>query len=218
VRALTAPFRDRLRLETPVEFVRRLPDGAVVKAVHHAPQSFDAVVLACHSDQALALLRDPSTPEREILGAIPYQPNEAVLHTDTALIPRRGMAQASWNYMRFAQGQGEGGAESCTVTYDLTRLQHLPTSRRYLVTLNATQRIDPAKVVRRMTYEHPVYTAAGMAAQMRWPEINGRNRTYFCGAWWGYGFHEDGVRSGAAVAAAINGQAFDEELHLRRVG
>jgi predicted NAD/FAD-binding protein len=213
VRALSRPFAERIRLQTPVEWVRRLPDHVVVKPAHDQAHAYDAVVFACHSDQALGLLRDPGPEEREILGAIPFQDNEVVLHTDERLLPRRRLARAAWNYHRFA-----GDAGRVTVTYNLTTLQCLPTDRQFLVTLNASDAIDPARVIMRTVYAHPVYNSASMAAQARWAQINGPNRTYFCGAYWGYGFHEDGVRSGLAVARAINGQVVDAELHLRRVG
>jgi predicted NAD/FAD-binding protein len=213
VRSLVAPLGERLRLRTPVEWVRRLTDQVLVKPHGEPAHAFDNVIFACHSDEALALLRDPTPTEREVLGAIPFQPNDTVLHTDERLLPRRRLARAAWNYHRFRDDPGR-----VTVTYDLTLLQRLPTARRVLVTLNATDAIDPAKILRRMSYAHPVYTAPSMAAQARWREINGPNRSWYCGAWWGYGFHEDGVRSGFAVANAINGQAIDEELHLRRVG
>jgi predicted NAD/FAD-binding protein len=216
VRAIARPLGSRLRLHTPVEWVRRLPGGALLKAAHHEAQIYDAVVFACHSDQALALLRDPTPAEQAVLGAIPYQENEAVLHTDERLLPRRALARAAWNYHRLAaEGADE---ERVTVTYDLTLLQQLPGARRLLVTLNASAAIDPARVLRRITFHHPVFDARGMAAQERWREINGRDRAYFCGAYWGYGFHEDGVRSGLAVADAIEGREFDAQLHLRRVG
>jgi len=217
VRALVKPFRDRVRLRTPVEWVRRLPGEVMVKPQGENAHAYDAVVFACHSDEALALLKDPTPAEQDILGAIPFQENDTVLHTDERLLPRRPLARAAWNYHRFA-GRFAGESGRVTVTYDLTLLQRLPTQRRFLVTLNATDAIDPAKVLRRMSYWHPVYTARSMAAQARWREINGPNRTWYCGAWWGFGFHEDGVRSGLAVANGINGQVVDEELHLRRVG
>jgi len=213
VRALTRPFQDRLRLNAPVEWVRRLPGEVMIKVRNEPAHAYDAVLFACHSDQALALLRDPSPLEEDILGAIPFQDNEAVLHTDERLLPRRRLARAAWNYHRMA-----GEQSAVTVTYNLTTLQRLPTQRQLLVTLNAGAAIDPDCVIQRMTYAHPVYNAPSMAAQLRWAEINGQNRTYFCGAWWGYGFHEDGVRSGLAAARAINGQDVDAELHLRRVG
>jgi predicted NAD/FAD-binding protein len=213
VRALLDPFRDRMQLRTPVEWVRRLPDRVLLKA-HGAPvRAFDHVVLACHSDQALRLLRDPTAAEQEILGAIPYQTNHAVLHTDDSLLPTCHRARAAWNYHRFPDESG-----GVTVTYNLTRLQRLPTRRQVLLTLNAESAIAPERIIRRLTYAHPVYNARSLAAQARWRELNGRNRTSYCGAYWGLGFHEDGLRSGLAVANAINGQHSDEQLHLRRVG
>jgi hypothetical protein len=196
-----------------VEWVRRLPDQVMVKPRHEQAHAFDAVIFACHSDQALQLLKDPTATEQDILGAIAFQDNDAVLHTDERLLPRRRLARAAWNYHRFAGDSGRA-----TVTYNLTTLQRLPTQRQFLLTLNAADAIDPAQVIQRMTYEHPVYNYRSLAAQARWAEINGPNRTFFCGAYWGYGFHEDGVRSGLAVARAINGQVVDAELHLRRVG
>lgn len=213
VRALTAPFRDRIRLGTPVEWVRRLPDQVMVKPRGEQPRGFDRLVVACHADQALRLLRDSSASERDILGAIPFQDNEAVLHTDQRLLPRHPRARASWNYNRFASRCGR-----VTVTYNLTALQRLPTAPPLLLTLNATDLIEPQRIMQRMVYAHPVYNRRSMAAQARRDEISGINRTYYCGAYWGYGFHEDGVRSGLAVANAINGQPQRDELHLRRVG
>jgi predicted NAD/FAD-binding protein len=213
VRALIRPFVDRVRLGTPVEWVRRLPEQVMVKARHEPVHAFDAVVFACHSDQALKLLKDPTPIEREILGAIPFQENEAVLHTDERLLPRRPLARAAWNYHRDGAKRGH-----VTVTYDLTTLQRLPSPRRILLTLNASAAIEPARVIQRVTYHHPVYNSTSMTAQARWAELNGPNRSYYCGAYWGYGFHEDGVRSGLAVSNAVNGQVSDAQLHLRRVG
>jgi predicted NAD/FAD-binding protein len=199
VRAILAPLRDRLLLNTPVEWIHRYPDRVVVKARGRAEASYDQVVLACHSDQALRLLRDPSTAEREILGAVAWQDNEAVLHTDIRLMPRNRRARAAWNYHRSSTQQ----TGRVSVTYDLTRLQSLPGPREFLLTLNDTGSVDPRTVVERLSYSHPVYTQATIAAQQRHAEINGINRSYYCGAWWGYGFHEDGVRSAIAVADAF---------------
>lgn len=218
VRAITRPFHDRIRISTPVEAITRLPGAVMVRARNEAALGYDAVVLACHSDQALALLTDPSPPEREILGAIPYQENTGVLHTDERLLPRRQLARAAWNYHRLAGARG-GIRGRVTVTYDLTALQRLRTRRRFLVTLNAPEAVDPSRVIRQLSYTHPVYNARSMAAQKRWAEINGGNRTWYCGAYWGYGFHEDGVLSGLSAARALqNGSAGHEQLHLRRVG
>jgi predicted NAD/FAD-binding protein len=214
VRAILAALPGRVRLATPIEWVRRLPDRVLVKPRGEDVGVFDAVVFACHADQALGLLKDPGRQEQEILGAVPFQPNQAVLHTDERLLPSRPLAHAAWNYHRL---RGDGGGR-VSVTYDLTRLQNLASPRRILLTLNADDAIDARQVLARMTYTHPVYNRASMAAQARWIELAGVNRSYYCGAWWGYGFHEDGVRSGLAVSNAINGQVTDAKLHLRRVG
>jgi uncharacterized protein len=198
VEALTRPWRDRLRLNTPVRTIRRLADHVEVSFAGGDRDEFDAVVLAVHADQALALLADPSPREHELLSAFPYQPNEAVLHTDTALLPRRRRAWASWNYHLLDEPPGRA-----TVTYHMNRLQSLRSAQQYCVTLNRTEAIDPARVVRRIGYAHPVYTAAGVRAQARHDEISGVHRTFYCGAYWGWGFHEDGVVSGRRAAAQL---------------
>jgi uncharacterized protein len=194
VEALTRPFSHRLRLRTPVQEVTRHHDHVLVKPRGGEAERFDEVVLATHSDQALALLADASDREREILGAIPYQPNEAVLHTDARMLPRRRRAWASWNYHLLPEPK-----PASTVTYHMNRLQSLRAEREFCVTLNHSERIDPARVIRRISYAHPVYTEAGVRAQARVGEIDGRNRTHFCGAYWGWGFHEDGVVSALRV-------------------
>jgi predicted NAD/FAD-binding protein len=196
VEAVVRPWRDRLRLGTPVRAIARDADGVTVTAGE--PERFDHVVLAVHSDQALRMLADASDREHEILGAIPYQPNEAVLHTDVGLLPRRRRAWASWNYHLLPEPSG-----MTTVTYHMNRLQTLRADREICVTLNRTEAIDPARVLRTFRYAHPVYTAAGQRAQARVHEISGVGRTHFCGAYWGYGFHEDGVVSGLRVAAGF---------------
>jgi predicted NAD/FAD-binding protein len=201
VEALTRPWRERLRLSTPVTEVCRHPHHVTVSSRGHEPERFDAVVIATHSDHALALLGDPSELERELLGAIPYQRNEAVLHTDRSLLPRRRRAWASWNYHL-----DTGVAGRCTVTYHMNRLQSLSADREFCVTLNRTDLIDPRQIIRTMQYAHPVYTPAGVAAQSRHHEISGHNRTHYCGAYWGWGFHEDGVRSALRVVRELGGR------------
>jgi uncharacterized protein len=196
VRALLRPIRDRLLLDTPVEWVQRHADRVVVKARGRPAAEFDEVILACHSDQALALLRDPTGAEREVLGAIGYQENDAVLHTDTRLLRR---AWAAWNYHR----DGSATSGRVSVTYNLTRLQSLPTHRQFLLTLNGDASVDPRTIVHRQTYSHPVFDAASLRAQRRLAEISGVGRTWYCGAYWGYGFHEDGVQSAAALCNAL---------------
>jgi predicted NAD/FAD-binding protein len=195
VEALTRQLRGRLALGTPVTAVTRNPDHVLVTPRGGEAQRFDEVVLATHSDQALELLRDSSDREHEVLGTIPYQPNEAVLHTDVRLLPSRRRAWASWNYHLL-----DRPGPQTTVTYHMNRLQSLTAEREFCVTLNHTGAIDPRLVIRRIPYAHPVYTAAGVSAQQRFEDISARNRTHFCGAYWGWGFHEDGVVSALRVA------------------
>ncbi|MDQ6607096.1 MAG: FAD-dependent oxidoreductase [Actinomycetota bacterium] len=202
VEALTAPWRDRLRLATPIESVSRASDHVMVKARGAEPERFDEVVLAAHSDQTLGMLSDATDSERRLLSAIPYQANEAVLHTDARLLPRRRRAWASWNYHLLAEPR-----PYTTVTYHMNRLQSLSAEREFCVTLNRTAEIDPAKVIKVIPYAHPVFTAEGIRAQQRVAEISGQNRTHFCGAYWGWGFHEDGV-----VSALRVGERFGQRL------
>ncbi|MEO8537030.1 MAG: FAD-dependent oxidoreductase [Betaproteobacteria bacterium] len=186
---LTSRFRDRIRLDAPVQSVRRLAGHVFVKARGCESERFDAAFLACHSDQALRMLADATPLEREVLGAIPYVRNEAILHTDTRLLPRSRRAWAAWNYHAGAPGEG------VTLTYNMNILQSLAAPQPLLVTLNRADAIDPARVIDRIVYEHPLFTAAGVAAQARHGEMNGPLNTYFCGAYWRHGFHEDGVVS-----------------------
>jgi predicted NAD/FAD-binding protein len=205
VKKLTAPFRERIRLDTPVEWMRRLPGSVIVKARGSEALRFDAVFLACHSDQALRLLADPSRIERDVLGAIPYQTNEAVLHTDTRLLPKRRLAWAAWNYHVLPEGRCP-----LALTYNMNILQRLDAPTPFLVTLNRSEAIDPARVIKRITYHHPLFTPASVAAQARQRELNGAHRTYYCGAWWRNGFHEDGVVS------ALQALAHFEQDHAQR--
>ena len=202
VEALIRPLGGRLRLSTPVTAVDRHDDHVTVTARGCEPERFDEVVLAAHADQALAMLADASDREHELLGAFPYQRNEAVLHTDERLLPRRRRAWASWNYHLLGDPTG-----TPTVTYHMNRLQSLAADREFCVTLNQTEAIDPAKTIRAIDYVHPVYTSAGAAAQARQAEISGRNRTHYCGAYWGWGFHEDGVVSAIRVAERLGAPA-----------
>ena len=195
VEALLARFSGRLLLGTEVRGVSRHREHVEVTPATGEPQRFDEVVLATHSDQALSLLTDASDREHEVLGSIPYQANEAVLHTDVRMLPRRRRAWASWNYHLLDEP-----GDRTTVTYHMNRLQSLNAEHDFCVTLNRTQEIDPAHVIRRIQYAHPVYTAGGVRAQRQFAEISGRERTHFCGAYWGWGFHEDGVVSAARVA------------------
>ncbi len=195
VEKLTASYADRIRLATPVTSVRRFEDHVLVTPRGGAPERFDHVVLAGHSDQTLAVLEDATPREREILGAFRYQENEAVLHTDTRLLPRRRRAWACWNASVPEVPRGR-----VAVTYDMNLLQSLRAKEEYLVTLNLSEAIDQRKVIRKIRYHHPVYSREAVRAQARHGEISGTARTHFCGAYWGFGFHEDGVSSGLRVA------------------
>ena len=197
VERLVAPFVDRLRLRTPVRAVRRDVAG-VALATDAGTERYDEVVLAVHSDQALAMLADPSREEREVLSAIPYVRNDAVLHTDATLLPQRRRAWASWNCHLVPEAAGR-----TTITYHMNRLQSLRAERELLVTLNLAERIDPATVIGEYRFDHPVYTRAGLAAQGRWAEISGARRTHYCGAYWRWGFHEDGVWSALRVCREL---------------
>jgi len=190
VERLIAPFRDRIRSRTAVVNVRRMPTGVWVKAEGLDPERFDRVVFACHSDQVLRVLSDATAAELEVLGSISYQRNHVVLHTDTAVLPRRRLAWAAWNYHLLAAER-----DHVAVTYNLSMLQRLPTRTPLLLSLNIADQVEPGKVIKHLSYEHPIYTPAAIAAQARQAEINGVNRAYFCGAYWRYGFHEDGVVS-----------------------
>jgi predicted NAD/FAD-binding protein len=195
VEAIVRPWRERLRLSAPVQAIARDADGVSVTVRGGEPERFDHVVLGVHSDQALRMLADATDREHEILGAIPYQRNEAVLHTDVRLLPRRRRAWASWNYHLLSEPTG-----MTTVTYHMNRLQALRAERELCVTLNRSDAIAPEQVLRTFRYAHPVFTAAGARAQARVDEISGGARTHFCGAYWGHGFHEDGVASAVRVA------------------
>lgn len=201
VEKITAGIADK-RLNTPVTQIRREGPGPGVW-VHAAGQTerFDQVVLACHSDQALALLADPSAAERATLGAIRYQPNQAVLHTDTAVLPRQRRAWAAWNYQRAATAARE--QSSVCLHYLLNLLQPLPFAQSVVVSLNPLEPIAQQHVLGSYDYAHPVFDLAAIAAQKQLPHLQGQRGTYFCGAWSGYGFHEDGLASGLDVAQRI---------------
>ena len=194
VKPITQRSRDKIRLNSAVTAIRRHPDHVEVQAQNSPPERYDQVVIATHSDQALAMLKDPSALESEILGAIPYQDNQAVLHTDESILPSKKVAWASWNYHIPKEDLGR-----VAVTYDMNILQSLGAPIEYCVTLNLPESADPSKKIQEMIYHHPVYNPSSLAARNRHQEINGVNRTYFCGAYWGYGFHEDGVKSALEV-------------------
>lgn len=210
VNKLVAGHRDRIRLNSPVESVRRIDDRVEIHSASGGRELFDYVFLACHSDQSLSLLKDATRAEREVLGAIRYQANEAVLHTDVSLLPRRRRAWAAWNYH-----VPRDESRHVAVTYNMNLLQNLDATKQYCVTLNADQQIAPQKIIRRVRYEHPIYSRDAVVAQQRQSEIN-CDRTFFCGAYWRNGFHEDGVVSALNAVDHFEQRVADEQLHLRR--
>jgi predicted NAD/FAD-binding protein len=192
--ALTRPFAGRIRLNSPVVAVNRSAESVTLKTVDGQVDAFDHVVIATHSDQALALLADPSETETAVLGQIDYQENQVVLHTDTTVLPLQRAAWASWNYLKPKHDR-----DRVALTYNMNMLQGLDAPETFCVSLNIGDRVDPEKVIRQFVYHHPVYTPESLVARRRHREISGVNRTSFCGAYWGYGFHEDGVNSALAV-------------------
>ncbi|MCK1787356.1 FAD-dependent oxidoreductase [Pseudomonas sp. TNT11] len=197
IEPLTRGFREQIRLDCPVHRVERAADGVIIHSAA-GTEAFDKVVFACHSDQALALLGDPSSAEQQILGALPYADNDVVLHTDTRLLPDRQRAWASWNYRLSGNPQTKAA-----VTYDMNILQGIDSATTFCVSLNQTSMINPLKILARYTYAHPQYSLAAVAAQARWEELCGAQHTYYCGAYWANGFHEDGVVSALRVARAL---------------
>ena len=195
---LTAPYKDRIHRGARIVSVARKDAQVALNFADRPAWHFDHVVFACHGDQILPLLESPADAERDVLKNFTTSSNEACLHTDATLLPRRADAQASWNY-----NLGLNGRNAATLTYDMNRLQSLDVAERYCVTLNAGTAIDPAKMVERILYHHPLYTREAVTAQARWSEISGVNRTHFCGAYWFYGFHEDGLNSALRVARAL---------------
>ncbi len=195
VDALIQPFAERIHVRAPVRRVTRLETGVEVQAEGLEPARYDRVIIAAHSDQALAMLAEPTAAEREILGAIPYQLNDTVLHTDAGVMPRNRRAWASWNYYLPPEPAGLP-----TLTYDMNILQSLDSDLHFLVSLNRGSQVDPDHIIERLEYRHPVFDAGALTAQQRWSEVSGVDRIHYCGAYWGYGFHEDGVVSGIQVA------------------
>ena len=206
VETMMARWDVQVRLSSPVRGIVRDAQGVSLRC-DAGSERFDQVVLACHSDQALRLLDDASDGEREILGAIRYQANDTVLHTDARLLPRHRKAWAAWNAHLPADP-----ALACTVSYCMNLLQGLPGDTPLIVTLNRTRDIDPARILQRRQYEHPVHTHAAVAAQARKHEIQGVQRTWFAGAYWGWGFHEDGIRSGVDVAQGLGVAWSDDQV------
>ncbi len=209
---LVAEHRKRIRLETPVQAVMRHESGVEIVSERYGREWYDAVFLACHSDQALALLDNPTPIEQDVLAAIRFQDNEAVLHTDASVLPKRRRAWAAWNYHI-----PDDPHRHVAVTYNMNMLQGLDCREQYCVTLNNDRPIDPARVIRRIQYQHPVFSREAVAAQRRQVELNS-DRTFFCGAYWRNGFHEDGVVSALNAVAHFEERQNRGELHLRRAG
>lgn len=202
IEPLTRPFADNIHLNSPVRSITRNADVVHIQLANGNAHTFDHVIVACHADSALRMLADPNDVERDLLGAFPYQPNEAILHTDTTVLPSKRRAWASWNYRVTQQSQ-----QAATVTYNMNMLQGIDSKHTFCVTLNDDAGIDPAKILRRIQYQHPIFTQERESAQIRRSDLIHRNRTSFCGAYWGFGFHEDGVRSALDVC-----RSFDLEL------
>ncbi len=210
VEKLVADHRDRIRLNSPVQSIRRIDDRVELHSASGGKEMFNYVFVACHSDQALSLLTDATPTERDVLGAIKYQHNEAILHTDDSKMPKRRRAWAAWNYHI-----PRDATRRVAVTYNMNILQGLKAKKQYLVTLNNDQHISPDKIIRTVQYEHPVYSRESVVAQQRQADLNW-DRTFFCGAYWRNGFHEDGVVSALNALGHFEERLADEKLHLRR--
>jgi predicted NAD/FAD-binding protein len=190
-------FEQRIYTGCPVARINRQPGQVILDMADGRQLSFDQVVIATHSDQALALLEEPSKAEQDVLGALPYQSNDVVLHTDTRLLPRNRKTWSSWNYSL------DDDQDRAVVTYNMNILQGIQAPETFCVTLNNTDAINPNKILGRFSYDHPVFSLGGIAAQQRWQEINGPLNTWYCGAYWHNGFHEDGVVSALRVANSL---------------
>ncbi len=200
---MTANFAQNIHLGAPVSTVKRHADRIDVEYSQHGEKmkkEFDHVVFACHADQAVKMLANPSQAEKEVMSGFAYRPNEAVLHLDTSVLPSTKLGHASWNYLLTKESKDFG---SVALTYHMNQLQGFKSPETFLVSLNMTDRIDPKKIIKKMMYSHPVYNQACVQSQQRWSEASGVDRVHFCGAYWGNGFHEDGVSSALKVAASL---------------
>jgi predicted NAD/FAD-binding protein len=207
---LIGAFRDSVRLGTPVQSIRRFHDHVEIETAAHGVETYDAVFIATHSDQALRMLDQATAAEKAVLAAIPYQKNEAVLHTDTTLLPQRHLAWAAWNYHILKQEQ-----DRVALTYNMNILQGIDAPVTFNVTLNNTGAIAHDRILKTVEYDHPLFTPESVAAQARHAEVNGTLRTWYCGAYWRNGFHEDGVVSALDAVEHFN-ETMYEQLHLRR--
>jgi predicted NAD/FAD-binding protein len=207
---LIKPFKENVRLNTPVRTIRRFPDHVEIETARYGLETYDAVFIATHTNEALSMLDYATAAETEVLSAIPYQKNEAVLHTDETLLPRRRLAWAAWNYHILKEQR-----DRVALTYNMNILQGIDAPVTFNVTLNNNDAIAADKILKRVEYEHPMFTPESVAAQARHAEINGTLRTWYCGAYWRNGFHEDGVVSALDAVDHFN-ETMYEELHLRR--
>ena len=208
---LTHGFRDKIRMNSAIEWVKRFNDHELVKPFNEESLKFDSVFIASHSDQALRMLDDPTKDELKVLGAIPYQKNEAILHTDSSILPRKKLAWAAWNYHILKEK-----SDRVALTYNMNILQGITSKHTFCVTLNNSEAIDSSKIIKRMEYDHPMFTLKGMRAQDQQELINGPRNTYFCGAYWRNGFHEDGVVSALNAVEHFKRTIAHEKLHLHR--
>jgi len=209
VEPLIAGHKHKIRLSSPVEEITRTENQVYIKANGQPPEAFDYVFIASHSDQALAMLAEPTRLESEVLGAIPYTDNEAVLHYDESLMPKRKLAWAAWNYHLLKEQ-----SERVALTYNMNILQSLKSQYNFNVTLNNTDAIDPDKIIKKMNYTHPFFSLKGVKAQQKHSALNGQNRTYYCGAYWRYGFHEDGVASSLRALEDFNRDVIDAKQNI----
>ena len=193
VKKIIKPFEDNIVLNCKINSISRLNEKVTIK-FDKSEKIFDAVVIATHSDQALELLSDSTDAENQILGSIKYQKNSAIIHTDKSILPKRKIAWSSWNYLL-----NENRDNLVTLTYNMNILQTLKSKKVYCVTLNNTTSIDESKIIKKIIYHHPLFDLESVKAQNQKNKICGSNNTYFCGAYWGYGFHEDGVNSALDV-------------------
>ncbi len=203
LKPITKPFINKLFCSTPVRSIRRFENKVIIHTDSRGEESFDQVILACHSDQALSLLADPSFDEQRILSRIPYVNNQVCLHRDTNLLPKAKSAWASWNYLNLPEGEL---LDKTALTYNMNILQKISSPHTFCVSVNANSLINPELVLGQYEYSHPVFTPDSVSAQKSWSEISGINRTHYCGAYWRNGFHEDGVVSGLKVVEMISGQ------------
>ncbi len=211
VEKLSQPFSDKIRLNANIQKIDRYNNIVAIHIDDQVTEIYDHVIMACHSDQALTLLSNPTIKEKETLSKIKYQHNEAVLHTDANLMPNNKRAWSAWNYLL-----PKNHSDVAKVTYYMNRLQPLHTDKDYFVTLNLTDHINPEKIIRKITYQHPVFDSGAIQAQADRALLNGDKNTWYCGAYWRNGFHEDGVWSAVTTIEQFNQEIENAQLHLQR--